>query len=121
MIRRPPRSTLFPYTTLFRSPATPIWKRPGSRRDLSFALGDDHARRPQDAVAEAVALLEHFEDGAVVLLGRLREKRLVDVRIEVAVRLDFDETLLAERLLQLTLDEADPFLDLPLLMLGRRF
>src|SRR3712207_8292525 len=24
MIRRPPRSTLFPYTTLFRSPAVPI-------------------------------------------------------------------------------------------------
>src|SRR2546427_7287252 len=24
MIRRPPRSTLFPYTTLFRSPCTPI-------------------------------------------------------------------------------------------------
>src|SRR2546422_1169837 len=24
MIRRPPRSTLFPYTTLFRSPATPV-------------------------------------------------------------------------------------------------
>jgi hypothetical protein len=61
-------------------------------------LGDDHARRPQDAVAEAVALLEHFEDGAVVLLGRLREERLVDVRVEVAVRLDFDETLFAERL-----------------------
>src|SRR3712207_7112780 len=27
MIRRPPRSTLFPYTTLFRSPAQPL---PGS-------------------------------------------------------------------------------------------
>src|SRR2546422_8008998 len=26
MIRRPPRSTLFPYTTLFRSPATPHLK-----------------------------------------------------------------------------------------------
>src|SRR2546426_5109821 len=25
MIRRPPRSTLFPYTTLFRSPTVPIW------------------------------------------------------------------------------------------------
>src|SRR2546430_12675324 len=25
MIRRPPRSTLFPYTTLFRSPA-PLWR-----------------------------------------------------------------------------------------------
>src|SRR5256885_12325836 len=25
MIRRPPRSTLFPYTTLFRSPADPVF------------------------------------------------------------------------------------------------
>src|SRR3712207_8573975 len=25
MIRRPPRSTLFPYTTLFRSASTPSW------------------------------------------------------------------------------------------------
>src|SRR5256885_16973368 len=25
MIRRPPRSTLFPYTTLFRSHGTPVW------------------------------------------------------------------------------------------------
>src|SRR5260370_17002423 len=25
MIRRPPRSTLFPYTTLFRSPQSQIW------------------------------------------------------------------------------------------------
>src|SRR3712207_7720398 len=31
MIRRPPRSTLFPYTTLFRSPASPKpWPRPSS-------------------------------------------------------------------------------------------
>src|SRR3712207_9036613 len=29
MIRRPPRSTLFPYTTLFRPPAQPL---PGRRR-----------------------------------------------------------------------------------------
>src|SRR3712207_8327829 len=29
MIRRPPRSTLFPYTTLFRSSiSTPWWRRP---------------------------------------------------------------------------------------------
>src|SRR2546426_4514663 len=32
MIRRPPRSTLFPYTTLFRSPA--IWRRCGRRKSL---------------------------------------------------------------------------------------
>src|SRR5258707_11906911 len=27
MIRRPPRSTLFPYTTLFRSPATEYYRK----------------------------------------------------------------------------------------------
>src|SRR3712207_8448761 len=33
MIRRPPRSTLFPYTTLFRSPPArrPVGGRPGSQ------------------------------------------------------------------------------------------
>src|SRR5690625_6464545 len=29
MILRPPRSTLFPYTTLFRSPAGGVWVGPG--------------------------------------------------------------------------------------------
>src|SRR5258706_3831956 len=29
MIRRPPRSTLFPYTTLFRSQRTSSWSTPG--------------------------------------------------------------------------------------------
>src|SRR3989449_1473039 len=31
MIRRPPRSTLFPYTTLFRSPTPPPAPEPGGR------------------------------------------------------------------------------------------
>src|SRR5262245_63625441 len=30
MIRRPPRSTLFPYTTLFRSPELNAWERAGA-------------------------------------------------------------------------------------------
>src|SRR2546426_2457184 len=33
MIRRPPRSTLFPYTTLFRSWVLPVRKRRSRRRD----------------------------------------------------------------------------------------
>src|SRR5690242_20793190 len=37
MIRRPPRSTLFPYTTLFRSGVTVLW---GSPRGLTGAGGD---------------------------------------------------------------------------------
>src|SRR2546426_4290588 len=32
MIRRPPRSTLFPYTTLFRSP---VWAAPSFSREAS--------------------------------------------------------------------------------------
>src|SRR2546427_9087035 len=51
MIRRPPRSTLFPYTTLFRSPATATRRGKvaceGSRRRRVDAL----ARAPLDWVA----------------------------------------------------------------------
>src|SRR2546430_4451122 len=44
MIRRPPRSTLFPYTTLFRSLALellgpPLQCAPGARRDLGIPRG----------------------------------------------------------------------------------
>src|SRR5438034_7844494 len=40
MIRRPPRSTLFPYTTLFRSRSRrPAWRRsPGDRAGLRAPL-----------------------------------------------------------------------------------
>src|SRR2546422_3702088 len=34
MIRRPPRSTLFPYTTLFRSPPDPLGRRGGADDDV---------------------------------------------------------------------------------------
>src|SRR5256885_16121962 len=42
MIRRPPRSTLFPYTTLFRSRAAPL--RGGSRGNRSPARDRRKAR-----------------------------------------------------------------------------
>src|SRR2546422_3241104 len=41
MIRRPPRSTLFPYTTLFRSPERAVAER-----------GDDRELRPRELGAE---------------------------------------------------------------------
>src|SRR5688572_32213204 len=40
MIRRPPRSTLFPYTTLFRSPR----RRIGDRRKGGLERAADHHR-----------------------------------------------------------------------------
>src|SRR2546430_3857658 len=39
MIRRPPRSTLFPYTTLFRSLIVALPRLVVSRRTLRFRLG----------------------------------------------------------------------------------
>src|SRR2546425_4505094 len=47
MIRRPPRSTLFPYTTLFRSE--------GTRRRKACRLGEDRRRRCQGPRGEAGA------------------------------------------------------------------
>src|SRR5687768_17703974 len=39
MIRRPPRSTLFPYTTLFRSVSLGSTSRAGCRRSLTRPIG----------------------------------------------------------------------------------
>src|SRR5258707_6190885 len=50
MIRRPPRSTLFPYTTLFRSPPVdavhPAAARNGRRQALQAGLRLHAGRRP---------------------------------------------------------------------------
>src|SRR5882762_10922133 len=64
MIRRPPRSTLFPYTTLFRSPPEPITSSfisvaevPHARENHGHAAlvgGGDHL-----VVAHAAAGLDH--------------------------------------------------------------
>src|SRR5256885_13068521 len=45
MIRRPPRSTLFPYTTLFRSPARPPIAH-GTPRTQALAHGSLVSTRP---------------------------------------------------------------------------
>src|SRR3712207_8356086 len=54
MIRRPPRSTLFPYTTLFRSRGGAEAVQPGEVGDL---LADPHLRVEP-------ALLRHVADAA---------------------------------------------------------
>src|SRR2546427_8117235 len=55
MIRRPPRSTLFPYTTLFRSSrglATATRARPESRSAASAARARLHATRSEEHTSE---------------------------------------------------------------------
>src|SRR3712207_9188995 len=69
MIRRPPRSTLFPYTTLFRSPLFPI-----DQTEFETALAADHANMAEtarkvdrDEVTAAVDLISRAE--RIVLCG----------------------------------------------------
>src|SRR3989442_5628495 len=45
MIRRPPRSTLFPYTTLFRSRGVGAQHRHGAAEELGVKLGVAERRR----------------------------------------------------------------------------
>src|SRR5690349_22175146 len=52
MLRRPPRSTLFPYTTLFRSSPAPRWRSSSSppaarRRRLLPARSEEHTSELQ--------------------------------------------------------------------------
>src|SRR2546430_8139982 len=53
MIRRPPRSTLFPYTTLFRS------LEPGDPRDAARVPGDGGGRRVSRSPRTAASHLPH--------------------------------------------------------------
>src|SRR3712207_9446077 len=74
MIRRPPRSTLFPYTTLFRSEA---------RRILDEARKQGEAQRErtkQEAREEGERIIQRAREE----IGRERDAALREVRREVA-------------------------------------
>src|SRR2546425_6303740 len=45
MIRRPPRSTLFPYTTLFRSQVVDLCHDPRPDGEVATLEAEDHGRR----------------------------------------------------------------------------
>src|SRR3712207_7227073 len=62
MIRRPPRSTLFPYTTLFRSRRAALGR--SRRRSAARATGgarraDGPRRRPRDHAGGQVVVARH--------------------------------------------------------------
>src|SRR2546425_1986941 len=72
MIRRPPRSTLFPYTTLFRSPA----KRPARRR-ASARLWQPHAgARPGSRSEEHTSELQSLAYLVCRLLLEKKKKKI---------------------------------------------
>src|SRR5256886_8060307 len=76
MIRRPPRSTLFPYTTLFRSPSTPLHGRTADARGL---LGGTPkpvpgGTRPAGGLAQAELRTQRLAEPAPTGRNRLRRQ-----------------------------------------------
>src|SRR3712207_8482183 len=69
MIRRPPRSTLFPYTTLFRSDAARSYEpRRDDREDDEREQRGDQDGRLREPLRPAAALEHHLEarEGALL-------------------------------------------------------
>src|SRR5688572_8933239 len=89
MIRRPPRSTLFPYTTLFRSKFTPrggrIWFTADSKateavvriRDTGIGIAPDVLPRVFDMFQQAEPILERSVGGLGI--GLTLARRLVEM------------------------------------------
>src|SRR2546430_8284696 len=56
MIRRPPRSTLFPYTTLFRSYGAALQRMARAAPERAATLDGDHPTEPDRIVAMALEI-----------------------------------------------------------------
>src|SRR5260370_7766955 len=79
MIRRPPRSTLFPYTTLFRSPAAraAAAERPRRARPPGGASRGIRRRRDQRSEEHTSELQSHLN----LVCRLLLEKKKKDIQI----------------------------------------
>src|SRR3989442_4091449 len=85
MIRRPPRSTLFPYTTLFRSPyrnpdrLVRVWEtRPQQNFNRTFVSGGEYSAWREARSCENVALLDSLSFN---LAGGGEPERVVAARV----------------------------------------
>src|SRR3712207_7508041 len=67
MIRRPPRSTLFPYTTLFRSAIRPVSRTEEEDRSTPLEIAIDAGRREPLVPDEPVVLRFSLTPGPTLL------------------------------------------------------
>src|SRR5436190_7417321 len=81
MIRRPPRSTLFPYTTLFRSSAMtlPIWRsrfgQPSRRRPIPAANESSTVEWQMRSEEHTSELQSHSDLVCRLLLEKKKKKK----------------------------------------------
>src|SRR5256885_6141706 len=62
MIRRPPRSTLFPYTTLFRSPANALFQFGTEVRSIAHRAGNFSNSHLRGGIAKAFLIALIFRE-----------------------------------------------------------
>src|SRR5438445_11398689 len=79
MIRRPPRSTLFPYTTLFRS------LYDGESGQLLAMLEADHLGRLRTGAASGVAT-KHMARAGAALVGLIGSGRQARTQLEAVAK-----------------------------------
>src|SRR2546430_10992353 len=102
MIRRPPRSTLFPYTTLFRSKATPRLS-PTSRRRPRLSLCS-RAAQGEDRKSTRLNSSHSQISYAVFCLKKKKKKKYIPVRTTpkqpqlITVQLTYSHPLHSHRL-----------------------
>src|SRR5438034_8088211 len=89
MIRRPPRSTLFPYTTLFRSPADGHFDDRGRRTDRRHgrdALQDRGLLRRRRSEEHTSELQSHSDLVCRLLLEKKKKTLLHATRLRLSTR-----------------------------------
>src|SRR5215475_4421686 len=92
MIRRPPRSTLFPYTTLFRSIPAGIRPPPGApRREIRWYRSEEHTSE-----------LQSRENLVCRLLLEKKKKRTLELCEMINIAHELNDTHLDAMLLYLS-------------------
>src|SRR5256885_11878370 len=92
MIRRPPRSTLFPYTTLFRSPQprrrsrTGVQRRRADRGGNERHLGPAAGRRPPRRSARSEEHTSELQSPCNLVCRLLLEKKKNQQQLSQATR-----------------------------------
>src|SRR5258708_23741221 len=84
MIRRPPRSTLFPYTTLFRSPVMNLDALAVLKARMEVELRFDAVGRPQRRSEEHTSELQSPDHLVCrLLLEKKKEQIYIDIHVRV--------------------------------------
>src|SRR3712207_7387817 len=83
MIRRPPRSTLFPYTTLFRSPQVHLarYSAPRCRRSAAAADASGIARRRSNLAGQVTGKARFADERSEEHTSELQSRQYLVCRL----------------------------------------